>query len=381
MKAWVLHDIAQINYEEIEKPDRKGQDRTEREVLVAVKAAGICGSDIPRIYKTGAYSFPLIPGHEFSGVVAECDAEEDQTWLGKRVGVFPLIPCRSCPSCRKHQYEMCKNYSYLGSRRDGGFADYVSVPVSNLIELPENVSYEAAAMLEPMAVAVHAMRKAGLFLVQKNSDMANPFPEADHAAKPEKCVVICGLGTIGMLLLMFLLDAGISDILVIGNKEFQKQKVLEMGLRENAYCSSKESDAEKWILERTNGNGADIFFECVGANETLGLGVNSLAPNGELILVGNPASDMKLDKAIYWKILRNQLTIKGTWNSSFLMEDGDAIRFEKDDWYYVLQRLSEKKIFPERLITHRFLLAELDKGFQLMRDKTEAYCKVMGVMD
>lgn len=354
MKAWVLHDIAQIRCEETEKPKI-----TENEVLVAVRAVGICGSDIPRIYKTGAYSFPLIPGHEFSGIVVESGSRKNKGWVGKRVGVFPLIPCRSCMPCRKKQYEMCKSYSYLGSRRDGGFAQHVAVPVDNLVELPEAVTFEAAAMLEPMSVAVHAMKKVTLH--------------------KEKTFVICGLGTIGMLLLMFLKDAGISNILVVGNKEFQKQKITELGLNEECYCNSKETDVNKWILEHTGGNGADVFFECVGTNETLTLAVNGVAPSGELVLVGNPASDMLLEKAVYWKILRNQLTIKGTWNSSFLLEEEDELRFNRDDWFYVLKRLSQRRINPEQLITHRFPLEDLEKGFLIMRDKTEPYCKVMGI--
>ena len=81
------------------------------------------------------------------------------SWIGKRTGVFPLIPCRRCRSCSERRYEMCRGYSYLGSRRDGGFAEYVVVPEWNLIELAANVSYEEAAMSEPMAVAVHAIRR------------------------------------------------------------------------------------------------------------------------------------------------------------------------------------------------------------------------------
>ena len=112
----------------------------EREVLVAVKAAGICGSDIPRIYRTGAYHYPLIPGHEFSGQVVQVQDEKDSSWLNQRVGIFPLIPCKNCMPCRKKQYEMCRNYSYLGSRRDGGFAELVSVPVQNLLSLPQETA-------------------------------------------------------------------------------------------------------------------------------------------------------------------------------------------------------------------------------------------------
>ena len=154
MKAWVLHRINDIRLETVEMPAPQSG-----EVLVAVKAVGICGSDIPRIYRTGAHRHPLIPGHEFSGVVEVLGKDADSAWLGKRVGVFPLIPCRACGPCMRGQYEMCRNYDYLGSRRDGGFAEYAAVPADNLIELPDNISFEEAAMLEPMAVAVHAMRR------------------------------------------------------------------------------------------------------------------------------------------------------------------------------------------------------------------------------
>ncbi|MDE7206536.1 MAG: alcohol dehydrogenase catalytic domain-containing protein, partial [Lachnospiraceae bacterium] len=157
MKAWVLHDVNRIHFEEVEKPRP-----AENEVLVSVKAAGICGSDIPRIYKTGAHVHPLVPGHEFSGQVIEVGKRAGTAWIGKRVGIFPLIPCGTCTACQKRHYELCRNYSYLGSRRNGGFAEYVAVPEWNLIELPDSVPYEEAAMLEPMAVAVHAMRRVQL---------------------------------------------------------------------------------------------------------------------------------------------------------------------------------------------------------------------------
>ncbi len=128
MNAWVLHDINDFRLEAVEEPI-PGKD----EVLVEVKAAGICGSDIPRVYQNGTYSFPLIPGHEFSGVVAKTGRNVDDGWIGRRVGIFPLIPCMDCIPCRKKQYEMCRHYSYLGSRTNGGFAEYAAVPAANLI--------------------------------------------------------------------------------------------------------------------------------------------------------------------------------------------------------------------------------------------------------
>ena len=345
MKAWVLHGIDELKFETVEKPVL-----AENEVLVRVKATGICGSDIPRIYQTGAHKHPLIPGHEFAGIVEEAGEAVDTKWVGQRVGVFPLIPCGNCLPCSKNQFEMCRNYSYLGSRRNGGFAEYVAVPEENLLPLPEVVSFEEAAMLEPMAVAVHAMRRV--------------------APAVSDTVVVCGLGTIGMLLLMFLKEAGVKNLLAIGNKEFQKQAVLKLGLQQECYCDSREQDVPQWVMERTGGTGADAFFECVGRNETFSWAIDLAAPAGKVMLVGNPYSDMELKKETYWKILRNQLTVKGTWNSSFTGE-------QQDDWHYVLEKLRQRRIAPAELISHRFSMEDLEQGFQIMRDKTEDYVKIM----
>ena len=385
MKAWILHEADKLHFEELEKPVL-GRD----EVLVAVKAAGICGSDIPRIYKTGAHRHPLIPGHEFSGVVEATGTDADAAWQGKRVGIFPLIPCKNCLPCTRKQYEMCRHYDYLGSRRNGGFAEYAAVPTECLVELPDNVSFAEAAMLEPMAVAVHAMRRAFPEMRDVESEMVQSTQNTSGT------VVVCGLGTIGLLLLMLLLErrtgeanrperritsvhgSGTAeekgqangDILVIGNKDFQKQMVLELGLPEDAYCDSRVQDVSQWLMERTGNRGTDVFFECVGKNETLRLAVDNAAPGGRVCLVGNPYADMLLEKSVYWKILRNQLTLVGTWNSSFTREPGD-------DWSCVLDLLSRKRITPEKLITHRFPLAELEKGLHIMRDKSEDYVKIM----
>lgn len=381
MKAWVLRDIDHLCFETVEKPSL-----ADRETLVEVKATGICGSDIPRIYRTGAHVHPLIPGHEFSGIVVETGAGVDAAWKGRRVGVFPLIPCGECFPCRRKQYEMCRHYGYLGSRRDGGFAEYAAVPVQNLIPLPDAVSFEEAAMLEPMAVAVHAMRRMLPAASGKASDAADART-ADAAAQgigttdtmARSTVAIYGLGTIGLLLLMFLMDACCLDmrkntrIFAIGNKESQKEMCRRLGLPEDCYCDSRARDVGRWIMERTQGQGADVVFECVGKNETFAQAVENASPAGRICLVGNPYSDMGLGKEAYWKILRNQLTITGTWNSSFTHEAGD-------DWNYVLDRLSRRQIAPCQLISHRYPLKELNQGFRIMRDKTEDYVKIMGTL-
>lgn len=347
MKAYVLQNTGNLELTEIKKPILKAN-----EVLVEVKAAGICGSDIPRIYKTGTYVFPLIPGHEFSGIVTAVGGEVNKSWMDKRVGVFPLIPCMSCQPCKDKSFELCRNYSYLGSRANGAFTEYVAVPEQNLIELPNNVSYEEAAMLEPMAVAVHAIRQI----------------------RPQQgdTIAVYGLGTIGLLLTMFLKEMGCSKVFVIGNKKIQDNMVQRLGIPPQRYCDSQVKDVNQWLIDQTHGEGVDVFFECVGKNETVNQAIISTKPNGKIQLIANPESDMLIDKDTYWKILRNQLTIKGSWNSSFSHD-------RNDDWHYVIKRMQENKINPEQFMTQKLSFESLKDGLDIMRNKTEEYIKIMMV--
>ena len=354
MKAWILHGIGDIRFEEAKMPVPK-----DGEVLVRVAACGICGSDVPRVYETGAHKHPIIIGHEFSGVVEDAKSA-DIEWEGKRVGIFPLIPCKQCLCCKKKQYELCENYSYLGSRTDGGFGEFVSVPKWNLIELPEEVSFEAAAMLEPMAVAMHATRRA-----YRDITLAEPICDENDFI----CVI--GLGTIGMLVACFLRELGHERLLLVGNKDSQREKLIQLGFSEGCFVSTKDEDAARWIEKKTKARGAAAVFECVGRTETFSLSVEAAAANATVVLVGNPANDaMSLSKNIYWKILRKQLFITGTWNSSFRHE-------ADDDWEMVLSILKRGSLHPEGIISHRLPPEDLEKGLLIMRDKSEPYGKVM----
>lgn len=329
MKAWVLRGVDDLRFE-----DRKKPKPEKEEVLLRVEAAGICGSDIPRIYDTGAHVHPIIPGHEFAGTVVD---SADPALLGKRMGVFPLIPCKNCDMCHQNHYEMCRDYNYLGSRCDGAFAEYVRVPVWNLINLPEAVSFKTAAMLEPLAVAVHAMRRAAV-------------TESDSA-------VVIGFGTVGMLLATALSAQGVRDITVVVNKDFQREKARELGV-------SAMSGGE------TGQVAGQVVFECVGKPETAALAIEAAAPGGRVVMVGNPCSDMAFDRNTYWKILRSQLTVLGTWNSSFTKEP-------TDDWHAALELLRDKQELVSRIITHCLPLEKLETGLHIMRDKTEGYGKIL----
>ena len=343
MKAYVLEGINQLTYKDVLIPQLR-----EDEVLVEVMNAGICGSDIPRIFHTGTYHFPTIPGHEFAGIVRQTGAEANNHLVGRRVGVFPLIPCMKCEQCQKKDYEMCQTYNYLGSRTDGGFAEYVAVPVWNLIELPDDVSMEDAAMLEPTCVALHAIRQA---------DMTNVTSAA-----------VYGCGTIGMLVIQWLAAMGVRNLYAVGTRKGQQELLSDIA--NCIFCNCREQDPVDFVGQQTDGAGADIVFECVGVKDSVNNSVASVRAGGQIVFVGNPAGDIELDKQIYWKILRRQLTIYGTWNSSFT-------KACDDDWHMAVKAIQAGKIRPSRQITHSFSFNALPDGLSVMRDRGVFTNKVM----
>lgn len=329
MKAYMLHGIGDLRYEDCSLPEiRPGW------ALVKVLTAGICSSDIPRIFEKGTYHFPTIPGHEFSGKVERVAGEENRRWLGKRVGIFPLIPCKKCPSCEKGQYETCSDYDYIGSRRDGGFAEYVAVPVWNLLELPEAVSDVRGALLEPAAVALHAVKRAGI--------------------SPGSSVCVIGTGAIGLMAGQWAKFHGAGCVAVKGRSEAKRQIVQQCGLE---YLKSFHSGEE-----------FDCVIEAVGSEQALEESLLLTASGGRLVLMGNPDGPRILSQDLYWRILRKQLTLTGTWNSSYGVPGSD--------WTETIQAMADGKLKTEAVVTHMLEAAELPKGLEMMREKSELFCKI-----
>lgn len=331
MKAYSLHNVDDLRYEDVPMPECKSGW-----VIVQVKAAGICSSDVPRIFTKGTYHFPTVPGHEFSGIVHSVSDAGNSHLIGKHVGVFPLIPCRNCKSCSDKHYEMCENYDYIGSRRDGAFAEYVAVPVWNLIEIPENMPFEVAAMLEPFSVALHAI-KFGNVTAHDN-------------------VAIIGTGMIGLAAGLWARKMGTNNVTVIGRNEDKRNMVEHCQLAYSIGLNCDDQDKYDFVLE------------AVGTPDAVEMAINATKRGGRLVLMGNPSGDIPLKQSVYWKILRKQLKITGTWNSSF---DGT----NPSDWTDAVQTLSN--IEAATLITHRFSQENLIDGLELMRGHKEPYCKVM----
>ena len=338
MKACVLHAVGDLRYEEVPKPVPR-----EDEALVAVRACGVCGSDIPRVFSKGTYRFPLIPGHEFAGEVVAAGPSIDRALIGERAVVFPLIPCRKCSPCEMGVYAQCEDYDYLGSRSDGGFAEFVTAPAWNLLPIPPNVSFEEAAMVEPAAVAAHALRQADV--------------GSGHA------VLVLGAGPIGLMLGMWARLWGAGQVLLVdidsGRLEFARRFGFEQ------VCNPMEGDVVAWLRE-IGCNGVDAVVEASGSPTAFEQCMLAARPFGKVVLMGNPAGEMKLSQRAYWAILRKELKVRGTWNSIY-----------RSDWDLALNSMASGQLDVLPIITHRVALSELPETLLMMRDRTAFHSKVM----
>ena len=296
-----------------------------------VKACGICGSDIPRVFAHTSYYYPITLGHEFSGIVKE---SLNKALIGKRACVFPILPCHNCAACKNEQWAMCSSYSYYGSRCDGGMQSELMINENNLIFIPDNVSFEEAAMVEPCAVCLHAIKKAQ---ISKGNS-----------------VLIYGAGTIGLLCAMWAKVFGAERIFISDPSLERMSFALSLGFEE--YDKTK----------------VDISIEASGSPEALNCAISNTSRGGRIVILGHGDRDVNIKKECYQLILRNQITILGSWNSD---RSSDI-----DDWAESIEAISQGMISPHLLITHRIPLENTPKAFDIIAKKKEFFEKIMVVM-
>lgn len=343
MNAAVLHGIGDLRYEKVDIPELGDYD-----VLVKVKACGICGSDIPRVLQTGTYHFPTIPGHEFGGIVVKAGSQVKGGIVGKKVAVIPLIPCRECKSCEVGDFALCENYDFLGSRSDGGFAEYVKVPYKNLVIVPENVDLEFTAFLEPISVAHHVVSNNR---VQYGDD-----------------VLVFGLGAIGIFIAQWAKIFGARHVFAVDLDPKKIEIAKQLGLEE-AICVTPD-ELQKIVYEKTDNAGCDVVFEASGAAAVFNQALSLLKQNGRLGLVGRPTGGLTVQNETYERILRKQITIKGTWSFEFK-------RYPHNEWNVALDALERGQIQVKPIISHRIPLRDVYKGIQIMANKTENVFKIL----
>lgn len=319
-----LHGIKDLRYEEKALPQKNGD-----EVLVEVKSCGVCGSDMGRVFEKGTYHFPTVIGHEFSGKVIY---DEKNELTNKKVSVFPLLPCFECENCKKENYATCENYDYYGSRRDGGMSEYIWVKRWNVVVTDENLSYDEAAMCEPVSVARHAVMKLDL---QKGNTL-----------------FVSGAGPIGLIVGLWAKSLGAKDVFYIDIDERKIEFAKKLGF----------SEYKDGIL-------TDCALEGTGHENGVEKCLQAVKSQGKCVFMGNPSKDIHLKKDVYWQILRKELKVFGTWNSSYSEKE--------NDWKESVKAMAEKKIDVKPLITHKFSLSECNEAFETIKAKKEFCLKVM----
>lgn len=345
MNALVLRRIGYAIHERIPTPDPG-----ENQVRVRVAFCGVCGSDLPRFFDKGPYSLPLVCGHEFAGTIEKLGPGVENFNVGDRVTAFPLIWCGSCGPCEEGRYAQCLRYDYLGSRSDGAFAEYVIVPSRNLMRVPDNVSLEEAAMTEPAAVALHALRRAG-------------------NCSPGQCVAIFGAGPIGLMVAQWARAMGASRVALFDIVPEKLDLGYRLGLTD--VYNSGELNAVQVLGNLTGGLGAHICVDTAGVPETILNALQAAGPGGRVVLLGNPADDVALRKDLISQIMRREINIMGTWNSEY------RVVGQSDDWHNSLDAMASGYLNVKPLITHKVMLRESFDVLRMMRSRQEFYCKVL----
>jgi L-iditol 2-dehydrogenase len=336
MRAIVLHAPRDIRLEERPEPTAGPG-----EVLVRVASVGVCGSDLPRMLVKGAWKMPLVTGHEFSGHISALGDDVEGWNVGELVAIAPLIPCRRCTQCQTGNYSRCTDYDYFGSRRDGAYSQYVAVPVDNLIKAPQHLDPRAIAMTDPASIALHAIWKAGGITAGQRG-------------------AVVGCGPIGLFAIQWLRLMGASEVIAVDVSEAK----LEL---------AREAGASTLILSRELADRraqADVVIEAVGIDSTINAAVLLAGPGGHVTFIGIPVPDVKLENKTFQHLLRQEISLHGSWNSF-------GAPFPGPQWTTTLEKLGTGELRWEFMISHDLDLADLPGIFRHFEARDIHFSKVL----
>ena len=343
MKAVRLHGVGDLRCDEVQVPIPHGE-----ELLIKVGACGICGSDLPRTYVHGSSNgkYPLTIGHEFAGEVVRAGEEADRGLIGVRGAVFPLIPCGKCVPCVTGNYAMCEDYDYLGSRRDGGFAEYCLIPSKWHLFRSHRASMEELAMTEPACVAQHAVRRARV--------------------EAGQYVVIFGAGPIGIMAARWVRIFGARPLLA----DIAPDKVAFAAAKGFDVVDSGKQNVAQEARKRNGGRLADAAIEGTGAGSVLAECIQCVRACGVVALLGNPVKEAVLPADIHSMLLRREIEINGVWNSS-------RSPHPVNEWAMTVQMMDEGLFQCADLITDRLSLEELPGAMEEIKNGTRRIVKAV----
>jgi len=341
MKATVLENKAVLTYKDVPTPE-PGPGH----VRLKVKAISICGSDIKR-YVDGHRMYPLILGHENSGVIDRVGEGVSESYIGKHAAIIPLVPCFECEQCQRGYYSACHSYSFIGSRQSGGFAEFVDLPERNDLILPDALSFEHAALIEPSTVARH-MLDLGDF-------------------KSRQTAIVLGAGSIGLMAVQWLRILGAKLIIVTDILEDNLQIASRLGAHVTLNPSKVDVIKE---VQRLVGDGADLVLEATGVPQVLEQTLSITRPRGRVVLAGNQPLDRSLPLTFIENMMRREIGLIGCFMSY-------SAPFPGHEWTETIAALLNGSLDMDTMISHRYPLSKAPDVFERIGAHELAHQKII----
>jgi 2-desacetyl-2-hydroxyethyl bacteriochlorophyllide A dehydrogenase len=321
-----MKQVTLIKPYEFEERDAEIPILKKGELLVQIKNIGICGTDIHAFHGNQPYfTYPRVLGHELSGIIVDAKIE-NKSLLGKPVSVLPYLSCGKCNSCLKGKTNCCANLHVMGVHVDGGFREYVSVPVDNIMVGREETDLEHLSMVEPLSISYHGIMRADIL-------------ENDW-------VIIFGAGPIGIGALMFAKSKTNNIILIDINQNRITYCKSILGI-EHSFNGNDETLFEE-IKELTNGHFADIVIDATGNKKSIQQQLRFLGHGGKWILIGLQREDLHINHPEFHK---REATLMSSRNAT------------KHDFKQVMDKIDNKEIDPALLITHTLDFEEVVNSF------------------
>jgi L-iditol 2-dehydrogenase len=344
MRAGIITEKGKIACGEWETPQVSAG-----KVLIEVKACGICGSDVPRVLGDEARYYPIVIGHEFSGIVKEAGPGVTALRPGDRVAGAPLIPCMKCDDCMSGHYALCKHYSFIGSREQGAFAQYVCIPEKNAIRFSDTVSFEQGAFFEPSTVALHGILNSNY----RGGDLT----------------AILGGGTIGLFTALWAKLFGAQSVYVFDIDEERLALAKKFGVDQT--INTGDGHFREAVMDYTHNRGFDSVFETAGAGATQLLAYEVAANKAQVTFIGTPHSPLTFTQRIWENLNRKELRVTGTWMSY-------SAPFPGREWTLTAEYFSSGRLYFDKTLIHKtFALEHIDQAFELFRDPRQVKGKIL----
>lgn len=336
MKQLIMISPGKLVYQEVEIPSIK-----ENEVLLKMKYIGVCGSDIHVNHGKHPYtSYPVIQGHEVSAEIVKIGKEVKDFKIGDRVTVQPQVVCGKCYQCLHDDYNICDNLKVMGFQTTGMASEFFAVDSSKLLLLPDGVNFEKGSMIEPLAVAVHAIKRGGDIKGKK--------------------VIVLGAGPIGNLVAQSAKGMGADSVIITDISDHRLKVAKKCGID---FCINTNKDnITDVIVEKFGSNKADIIFECVGINTTTDQAINNARKGSKIIIVGVFGDLASVNMGL---IQDRELTLIGT------------LMYKKEDFEKAIELINEKKVNLDELISNKFKFEEYKQAYDYIDQWKDKIMKVL----